>query len=239
MSSIKLNVDPSTTNNEFKALSNGIKCIVFDCDGVLVDAISSWRTLHDHFGTDNSENLRRFIAGEFSDVEFMRSDIQLWKAIQDPIHRDELFRAYSGSKLMPGARELVSWLKEQGCFVAIVSAGVDLFVGSIASMLNVDDWVANGFIFDDEGYLTDEGNCRLHATGKGAIIEKICQQHGFKPNEVLSVGDSEMDLSMWIKDSQFIGFNPTRETSKQAFLNAGVPVINIRDCLEIKKHLGY
>ena len=237
MSSIKLNVQADDGIKEFSGLPSGIKCVVFDCDGVLVDAISSWRTLHDYFGTDNSENLRRFIAGEFSDVEFMRSDIKLWKAKKDPIHRDELFRAYSGSKLMDGARELVSWLKDNGCFVAIVSAGVDLFVGSIASMLGADDWVANGFIFDEDGYLTDEGNCRLHATGKGEIIEKLCQQHGFEGKEVISVGDSEMDLSMWIKDSKFIGFNPTRESSKQAFQDAGVPVINIRNCLEIKKFL--
>ena len=237
MTSIKLNVQADDGIKNFPGLPSGIKCVVFDCDGVLVDAISSWRTLHDYFGTDNSENLRRFIAGEFSDVEFMRSDIKLWKAKKDPIHRDELFRAYSGSKLMDGARELVSWLKENGCFVAIVSAGVDLFVGSIASMLGADDWVANGFIFDEEGYLTDEGNCRLHATGKGEIIEKLCQQYGFEGRDVLSVGDSEMDLSMWIKDSKFIGFNPTRESSKQAFQDAGVPVINIRNCFEIKKFL--
>jgi phosphoserine phosphatase len=68
-------------------------CVVFDCDGVLVDAVSSWRTLHDHFGTDNGFNLQRFIRGELTDVEFMRSDIRMWKEIQDPITRDELFRA--------------------------------------------------------------------------------------------------------------------------------------------------
>ena len=27
------------------------KVVVFDCDGVLVDSVSSWKTLHDHFGT--------------------------------------------------------------------------------------------------------------------------------------------------------------------------------------------
>ena len=65
--------------------------VVFDCDGVLVDAVSSWRTLHDAYGTDNGQNLNRFIRGEISDVEFMRSDIQMWKAVVDPIHRDDLF----------------------------------------------------------------------------------------------------------------------------------------------------
>lgn len=109
-------------------------CVVFDCDGVLVDAVSSWRTLHDHFGTDNAVNLQRFIRGEFSDVEFMRSDIKMWKEKQDPIYRDELFRAYSGVKLMDGAREVIEKLQSNGVFVAIVSAGVDLFVASIASI---------------------------------------------------------------------------------------------------------
>ena len=47
------------------------KVVVFDCDGVLVDSVSSWKTLHDHFGTDNSHNLKRFIEGEISDMEFL------------------------------------------------------------------------------------------------------------------------------------------------------------------------
>ena len=131
-------------------MSDVCLCVVFDCDGVLVDSVSSWKTLHDGFGTDNSKNLSRFIAGEISDVEFMRSDIAMWKEIRTPIHRDELFRMYSGISLMPGARELVAHLQEHGVYVAIVSAGVDIFVSSIAALLKVDDWIANGFEFDDD-----------------------------------------------------------------------------------------
>jgi HAD superfamily PSPase-like hydrolase len=213
--------------------------VVFDCDGVLVDAVSSWRTLHDAFGTDNALNLNRFIRGEISDVEFMRSDIQMWKAVQDPIHQDELFRAYAGVKLMPGARETVQRLQEEGVFVAIVSAGVDLFVSSIASMLNVDDWIANGFVFDDEGYLTDEGVCRLHASGKGEIITRLLEMNDLDATACVSVGDSEMDLSMHIDGSRFIGFNPSRASSEEAFNNAGVPVVRTKDLREILPLMGF
>ena len=87
-----------------------------------MDSVSSWKTLHDGFGTDNSKNLSRFIAGELTDVEFMRSDIAMWKEIQDPIHKDELFRMYSGVALMKGARETVKNLQDAGVYVAIVSA---------------------------------------------------------------------------------------------------------------------
>ena len=215
------------------------KVVVFDCDGVLVDAVSSWRTLHDSFGTDNAVNLTRFIRGEISDVEFMRSDIQMWKAVRNPIHQDELFRAYAGVALMPGARECVKHLQNAGVFVAIVSAGVDLFVSSIASMLKVDDWIANGFVFDEEGFLTDEGVCRLHASGKGAVIDRLLEMNGFEAKDCVSVGDSEMDLSMMVDGSRFIGFNPTRDSSKEAFEDAGVPVVIVKDLTAILPLMGF
>jgi len=215
-----------------------VKCVIFDCDGVLVDSVSSWKTLHDHFGTDNSLNLTRFINGELTDVEFMRSDIQMWKQKGIPIHKDDIFRAYSGVKLMNGARELVAELKEKGIFVAIVSAGVDIFVSSIASMLKVDDWIANGFLFNDDDTLSDEGICRLHAGKKNLIIDKIIEMHNFSPQNCVSVGDSEMDLSMQVDGSRFIGFNPSRESSSKAFKEAGVPVIEEKNLLLLRPHLG-
>lgn len=213
------------------------RCVVFDCDGVLVDSVSSWKTLHDEFGTDNSKNLSRFIAGEISDVEFMRSDIAMWKAIRNPIHRDELFRMYSGVALMKGARETVQQLQDAGVYVAIVSAGVDLFVSSIAAMLKVDDWIANGFEFDEDGYLSDDGVCRLHASGKGDVINRLMQMHGFVPDEIVSVGDSEMDLSMMVDGSHFIGFNPSRESSLDAFSKAEVPIVTEKDLSKILQHI--
>jgi len=218
-------------------MSSVCRCVVFDCDGVLVDSVSSWKTLHDGFGTDNSKNLSRFIAGELTDVEFMRSDIAMWKEIQDPIHKDELFRMYSGVALMKGVRETVKTLQDAGVYVAIVSAGVDLFVSSIAAMLKVDDWIANGFEFDEEGYLSNEGICRLHASGKGDVINRLMEMHGFKPEEVISVGDSEMDLSMMVPGSGFIGFNPSRESSLNAFSKAVVPVVTEKNLSMILEHI--
>lgn len=215
-----------------------VTCVVFDCDGVLVDAVSSWRTLHDHFGTDNSENLQRFIRGEITDTEFMRLDIKKWKSIEDPIHRDDLFRAYAGVQLMSGARELVQRLQDKGIFVAIVSAGVDLFVASIAAMLKVDDWIANGFVFNEDDTLSDEGVCRLHATGKGEIIERLLEMNKLQPEGCVSLGDSEMDLSMHIEGGHFIGFNPTRDSSVSSFEEAGVPIVMGKNLLDVAPYLG-
>ncbi|RAH15000.1 MAG: hypothetical protein CMB56_003880 [Methanobacteriota archaeon] len=210
-------------------MSSKFKCVIFDCDGVLVDSVSSWKTLHSHFGTDNHDLLEKFISGEISDQEFMSLDIKMWKDVQPNIHRDDLFRAYSGIKLMPGARDVVSQLMSSGIFVAIVSAGVDIFVSSIAATLKVNDWIANGFKFDDNGFLLDEGIIRVSGQGKDVIVKKLIEMNDFDSNDVLCIGDSEIDLSMNVEDTSFIGFNPSRESSFNAFKEANVPIIEEKD----------
>jgi phosphoserine phosphatase len=214
-----------------------LKCVVFDCDGVLVDAVSSWRTLHDHYGTNSDEAFSSFLRGEITDVEFMRIDIQLWKEIEPEIHRDEIFRAFQGAKLMPGARAVISKLKSRGIYVAIVSAGVDIFVASIAAMLAADDWIANGFEFDDEGWLGDEGVVRVRGSSKGKIVARLLEMNGFSSDEVVCVGDSDIDLSMRVGDCAFIGFNPSRKRSISAFRDAGVPICEGKDLRSIWPYL--
>ena len=207
-----------------------IKAVCFDCDGVLIDTISSWRIIHEHFGTDSGEMLDRFLRGEVTDAEFMADDIGLWKSVKPQIHRDELMRCYQGVKLMPGARELIDALQERGIFIAIVSAGVDLLIGSIAKMLNVDDWVANGFQYDDDGFLLDDGEVRVPAHHKDAMVQKLVNIHGFEPSEIVSVGDNHTDLSMQIPGSEFIGFNGQKKIAIDGFANAGVPHVQEKDC---------
>jgi phosphoserine phosphatase len=217
---------------------DSIRCVAFDCDGVLVDSVSSWRTVHEYYGTDNSLMLAKFLAGEISDEQFMKSDIALLKKKQARIHRDDIFRTFSGIKLMPGAKRLIQDLRENGVYVAIISAGVDLFVSTIASMLDVDDWIANGFKFDEEGWLTDEGIVRLSAWDKATAISRMLNSIDCSPEHLVSVGDSVMDLSMRVKGSRFIGFNPARQSAIDGFEKAGVPVVMAKDIDLLRPYLN-
>ena len=65
------------------------------------------------------------------------------------------------------------------------------------------------------------------------MISKLLAMNGLEAADCVSVGDSEMDLSMHIERSRFIGFNPSRESSKDAFAKAGVPVVVKKDLREI------
>jgi hypothetical protein len=46
-----------------------------------------------------------------------------------------------------------------------------------------------------------------------------------------------MDLSMHVEGSRFIGFNPTRDTSIEAFNSADIDVVNGKDLRKILPHL--
>jgi phosphoserine phosphatase len=206
-----------------------IQAVVFDCDGVLVDIGSSWQQIHEHFGTNNLETLEKFLNNEITDDEFMAMDIKMWLDIQEKIHMDEIMRCFSGVKLMKGARDVVDELKKRGIYVAIVSSGVARFIGSIAHMLKVDDWAANDFLWDDDGFLSGPTPSTVSSHDKGIMVEKLSKINGFNPEMIWSVGDSSTDLSMQIPGSNFIGFNPARQRSLDAFKNANIPIVIERD----------
>ena len=210
-----------------------IQAVAFDCDGVLADNGSSWEAIHREFGTENEETLQIFLDGRISEADFVEDDIRKWREVRPSIHRDDTMRCYSGAQLMEGAREVVEELQSRGVYVAIISSGVDLFVGAIASMLKVDDWASNGFEWDDGGWLVGGVPTRVFSHNKGLMVEKMVRIKEFNDSAVVSVGDSSTDLSMKVGNSRFIGFNPARERALSSFLESGVPVVESKDLRDI------
>ena len=216
--------------------------VVFDCDGVLTDNGSSWQNIHTKFGTDSKdgshkETLEMFLDGKITEEEFVEHDIRLWKSVKSDIHRDDIMRCYSGVGLTKGARDVVGELQSRGIYVAIVSSGVDLFVGAIANMLKVDDWAANGFEWDEDGFLQRGLPTRVYSHNKGLMVDKLARINGFDTSGIVSIGDSSTDLSMKIGESSFIGFNPARERALNSFLESGVPVVESKDLRDIWPHI--
>ena len=214
------------------------KCVVFDCDGVLTPCTNSWRIVHDFFGTNNTAYLPQLIAGTLSDAELTRLDIRTWKAACPSASYSDLATAFADVALMKGALALVQDLQATGCEVAIVSAGIDMWVERIAGLLGVTRWTANGLTFADDGMMLDEGVVRVLAAGKGAAVEAVLRDSGLAACDCVCVGDSEMDLSMHVPGTRFIGFNPSRDTSVRAFEEAGVPVVMGQDLGLLRPLLG-
>ncbi|MEK9739278.1 MAG: HAD-IB family phosphatase [Euryarchaeota archaeon] len=133
-----------------------------------------------------------------------------WQNIHDYFGTEnkEMLAKFIRKEVTEGAREVVNELQNRGVLVAIVSSGVDLLIGSIANMLKVDDWAANGFEWDEEGWLIGSKPTVVQSHDKGITVEKFARINSIDPENIVSVGDSGPDLSMMIPGSRFIGFNP-------------------------------
>ena len=104
-------------------------------------------------------------------------------------------------------------------------------------MLKVDDWAANGFEWDEDGFLQRGLPTRVYSHNKGLMVDKLARINGFDTSGIVSIGDSSTDLSMKIGESSFIGFNPARERALSSFLESGVPVVESKDLRDIWPHI--
>jgi phosphoserine phosphatase len=185
-----------------------IRFVAFDMDGTLVDVVSSWAAVHEHFGESNSDSVRLFMTDQIDDVEFLRRDIEIWWRHNPHITVMDLEAILAGVPLMPGAHALFDGLKGRGIRTAIVSGGIDLLAKRIGRELGIDYVLANGFRVDGTGRLTGGGIIRVPIKGKEATLERIQEQLGFSVEETASVGNSEIDVGLFRRSRIGIAFLP-------------------------------
>lgn len=208
---------------------NGVELIVFDMDGVLVDIDSSWMMVHRAFGTDNEDGFQRYIRGEISFMEFMRSDIRKWGRATIEQVKSILDKA----PLMPGAKETIKTLRDAGYQTAIVSSGISLLAERVQRELRINHVLANRLIFDGEGRLTGEGEALVELHGKLKALERLTARLGITPAQTAVVGDSRFDAPMFRASAQAIAFNPKDVEAEKA---ADI-VIRGKDLRRILPHL--
>lgn len=180
-------------------------------DGTLVDVASSWAAVHTHFGEQNADGLRRFLANEIDDEEFIRTDIVIWRRHAPELTVFDLERILADVPLMPGAKALVDGLKRRGIRTAILSGGIDLLARRIARELGIDVALANGFRVTAQGRLTGEGIVRVPIHEKERVLSDLQAQLGFAPEETASVGNSAIDVGMFRRSRLGIAFLPEDE----------------------------
>jgi phosphoserine phosphatase len=188
-----------------------LRLVAFDMDGTLVDVPSSWAAVHAHFGEQNPEGLRRFLADEIDDQEFIRSDIEIWWRHVPALTVEDLERILGEVPLMPGAEGLIDGLRRRGVRTAIVSGGIDILAHRIARELRIDVALANGFRVTSEGRLTGEGIVRVPIHGKEQVLENLQRQLAIAPGETAAVGNSEIDVGLFRRSRMGIAFLPEDE----------------------------
>jgi len=185
-----------------------LRLAAFDMDGTLVDAVSSWAAVHEHFGDRNEEGLRLFNAGKIDDHEFLRRDIAVWWRHAPDLTIDDLEAILAKVHLMPGARELFDALRAERVTTAIISGGIDVLAHRVAKELGIDVALANGFRVNSVGRLTGDGIIRVPIRDKETVLQKLQDDLGIGPGETASVGNSEIDVGMFRRSSVGVAFLP-------------------------------
>lgn len=185
-----------------------VRFVAFDMDGTLLDVSSSWDAVHRFFGDRNTEALQLFLEDRIDDREFMRRDLALWRRHRPHITEEDLASILAPVPLMPGAHELFDALHAHGIRTAIVSGGLDVIAQRIGRELGIDRVLANGFVLDGRGRLTEEGIIRVPIKRKGDVVTGLQREFGVSVDECAAVGNSEIDVAMFERSRIGVAFLP-------------------------------
>ena len=195
---------------------DSIELVLFDMDGVLTDTISSWKYIHDYFGTSNERSVDAYLRGKIDDMEFIKRDVSLWREDGKPIARDKLVQLLSNIPLMKGAEQCVATLKDHNISTAIVSAGLYILAEKVAKKLDIDHVFANDIKTDKNGRLSGEGIVEVGLIHKDRNVIKLSNQLGIPLEKIVAVGNSCFDIPMLETCGMGIAFNPEDDCIKEA-----------------------
>lgn len=192
-----------------------VRLVAFDMDGVLIDVGSSWVMVHKAFGVSNEASLRAYLNGEFDDAEFIRRDAALWLRQKPKIRRADFEAIFATPPFMPGVERTVAALHGAGVATAIVSGGVDVMAENVARRLGIPRVAANGFVYDADGHITGEGVVRTPLNDKAAPLLRFAAESGVPLGQVLAIGNSLPDVSMFDVAGRSIAFHPEDDYARR------------------------
>ena len=192
--------------------------IVFDLDGVIIESHSSWERLHEYFGADEEKrqkNMNRYFSKEIDYGQWIREDVSLWKREGRYPHKNQVENALKNYVFIDGSKECIEILKKNEFKLFIVSAGIDLLAQNAGGILGINDIWANGFQYDEKGYLTGGDVWRVDLLRKDKVMDQIIEKYHLKKQEIISVGDSKYDIPMFELSGFSIAFDPKDEEVKK------------------------
>jgi len=190
------------------------RAVLFDLDGTLTPVTSVWQHIHEALGLWEGEARRHqdeFERGAISYEEFCVRDAAHWKGMPE-----SKLRAISDRiPYRPGARECVAALKDAGLLVGVVSTGLTLLAERVHRDFDLAYTIANRLVAR-KGRLTGDVKINVEHARKGEAVDLFCGQFGVDYREVITVGDSEGDISMFEHSGFSVAFNPRSDKTARA-----------------------
>ena len=116
---------------------------IFDMDGTLTTANSSWRFILEEFGGENHDTYMQWVNGEIDESEFMRRDIAIWKEAKPDVSAKDIAKMMRAIPLIDGIQETVAALHYNNIKCAICSGGILCAAKMIADEYGFDYYIAD------------------------------------------------------------------------------------------------
>ena len=194
-----------------------IKLICFDVDGTLVDN-TSWLILAEGMGCSPQAAFNIFNRARKGELSFIEAERLLTKLYQDSGNANKYFikNLFDNIVVKDEAEDLISYLKEKGFKIYLISGAIDIYVESVAKKLNVDGFYANSFLeFDNQGivqkinYRNNQGEVKIEQ------LQDLIRKLGIDMNQVVFVGDSENDIEVFKATKHGIAVHSSNEKLKE------------------------
>ncbi len=181
------------------------KMIVFDMDSTLIDAETIDELARAAGVVSKVEEItKRAMYGDFDFEQALIERVSFLKGL--PL--ETALDAVNQIDLMPGAAELILYVKSRGYKTAMISGGFTISADTIGKALGIDIVVSNELLVED-GCLTGKVVGPITQSGsKARVFEELTRLNGVRPEHCVVVGDGANDACILEKAGFAIAFNP-------------------------------
>ena len=201
---------------------------LFDLDGTLTRERSAWEYIHRRLGAwegDAEKYQEAFLRGEIDYYRFCQLDAAVWKgmkvsAVQQILREIPLYEGIEG---------LLEYLKSRGIRLGIISSGLSLLSDWVREKYGFDYAVANELGITD-GVLDGTIRIHVHYDQKAKWVQDARERFRAEKEEILAVGDSLGDLTMFQTAGFSIAFN-SRSSRLEDAADLSIRSSDLRDLI--------
>lgn len=186
--------------------------VIFDVEGVLLNA-EYLPVLAKLIGPEKEKEIwditNKGIRGEIDWEEGLKQRVHALQGIE----YNDAYEIAQNLEIMPGAKQLCSFLKKSGWKMVAVSGGFTIITDRLVKELELDKIYSNKLIFKDNKL---EGVDITVTSDKSLSVKSFIDENGFTKDEVVVVVDGANDLKLFNLSSFTVGFCPVDIVRKKA-----------------------